>query len=192
MLTKVKVMFFPVVQYGCASWTIKKTEHQITDVIELWCWRRLLDNKEIKPVNPKVNQPWRFIERTDAEAEVPIVWPPGVKIQLIGIDSDAGKDWDESRRRSWVTEDEIVGWHHWLHGCKSEQTPEDSERQGNLGCCSPQGHRVRYDLVTEQHCIFYILVGSKVINPLSFLVLLNLCSLSFSWLNFLLEDYQFH
>ena len=151
-----------------------------------------LDNKEIKPVNPKGNQPWIFIERTDAGGEVPIVWPPDVKSQLIGIDPDPGKYWDESRRRRWATEDEMVGWHHWLHGYKSEQTPEDSERQGSFGCCSPQGGRVGNDLVTEQQCIFYILVGSKVITPLSFLVLLNLCSFSFSWLNFLLEDYQFH
>ena len=136
--------------------------------------------------------PWIFIERTDAEAEAPIFWPPNLKGWLIGKDPDAGKDWDESRRRRWATEDEMVGWHHWLHGYKSEQTPEDSERQGSFGCCSPQGGRVGNDLVTEQQCIFYILVGSKVITPLSFLVLLNLCSFSFSWLNFLLEDYQFH
>ena len=113
-----------------------------------------LDSKEIKPVNPKGNQPWRFIETTDAEAEVPILWPPDVKSQLIGIDPDAGKDWDESRRRRGVTEDEMVGWHHWLNGCKSELTPEDRERQGRLGCRSPQGCRTGYDLVTEQQCIF--------------------------------------
>ena len=95
-----------------------------------------------QPVNPKGNQPWIFIERTDAEVEVPIVWPTDVQSQLIGIDPDFGKDRDESRRRRWATEDEMVGWHHWLHGFKSEQTPEDSERQGSFGCCSPQGGRV--------------------------------------------------
>ena len=80
LLTKVhlvKAMVFPVVMYGCKSWTIKKTECQRTDAFELWCWRRLLrilDCKEIKPVNPKGNQPRLFIERTDAEAEAPILW----------------------------------------------------------------------------------------------------------------------
>ena len=98
-----------------------------------------LDNKDIKPVNPKGNQPWRFIERTDAEGEVPTVWPPDVKSQLIGIDPDPGKDWDESRRRRWATEDKMVGWHHWLNGYKFEQAPGDSEQQGSLECCSPWG-----------------------------------------------------
>ena len=72
-------MVFPVVMYGYESWTIKKAEHQRTDAFELWCWRRLenpLDCKEIKPVNPKGNQPWIFTGRTDAEAEAPVLWPP--------------------------------------------------------------------------------------------------------------------
>ena len=71
----VKAMIFPVVVYGCESWTIKKAEHQRTDSFELRCWRRLLrvSSKEIKPVNSKGNQPWLFIERTDAEAEAPIL-----------------------------------------------------------------------------------------------------------------------
>ena len=68
----VKAMVFPVVRYGCESWTIKKTEHRRTDAFELWCWRRLLkspwDCKEIKPVHSKGNQSWIFIARTDAEA----------------------------------------------------------------------------------------------------------------------------
>ena len=85
MLTKVhivKVMVFPVAVYACQSWTIKKAEHQRTDAFELWCWRRLLrvlDCKEIKPVNPKGNQSCIFIGRTDAEAEAPILWPPDAK-----------------------------------------------------------------------------------------------------------------
>ena len=72
----VKAMVFPVVMYGCESWTIKKAECRRIDAFELWCWRRLLDCKEIKPVNPKGNQSWRFIGRTDAEGETPILWPP--------------------------------------------------------------------------------------------------------------------
>ena len=78
----VKVMVFPVVMYGCESWTIKEAEHQRIDAFELWCWRRLeslLDCKEIQPVHPKGNQSWVFIGRTDAEAEMPIFWPPDVK-----------------------------------------------------------------------------------------------------------------
>ena len=74
----VKAMAFPVVMYECESWTIRKAEHQRIDAFELWCWRRLwrvLDCKEIKPVNPKGNQSPIFIGRTDAEAEASILWP---------------------------------------------------------------------------------------------------------------------
>ena len=92
----VKTVFFSVGMYECESWTIKKAEYQTTDAFELWCWRRLLsplDSKEIKPVNPKGDQSWIFIGRTDAEAEAPILWPPDAKSQLIRKDPDAGKDW---------------------------------------------------------------------------------------------------
>ena len=77
----VKAMVFPVVMYGCESWTIKKVEHQRIHAFELWCWRRLessLDCK-IQPVHPKGDQSWVFIGRTDIEAETPILWPPHVK-----------------------------------------------------------------------------------------------------------------
>ena len=76
----VKAMVFPVVMYGCESWTVKKAEHQRIDGFELWCWRRrLVDCKEIQPVHPKGDQYWVFIGRTDAEAETPILWPPHMK-----------------------------------------------------------------------------------------------------------------
>ena len=75
----VKAVVFPVVMYGCERWTIKKAEHQKTDAFELWCWRRLLDCKEIQPVHPKGNQSWVFTGKTDAEAETLILWPPDVK-----------------------------------------------------------------------------------------------------------------
>ena len=68
-------MVFPVVTYGCESWTIKKAEHRRIDAFELWCWRTLLDCKE----NPKGNQSWVFIGRTEVEAETPIFWPPDAK-----------------------------------------------------------------------------------------------------------------
>ena len=71
----VKAMVFPVVMYGCASWTIKKAEHQKIDAFELWCWRTLLDCKEIKPVNTTGDQSWIFIGRAYAEAEGPVLWP---------------------------------------------------------------------------------------------------------------------
>ena len=90
----VKAMVFPVVMYGCESWTVKKAEHQRID-FELWCWRRLLrvpwtarrSNQSIlKEINPE------YSGRTDSEAEAPILWPPDANSQLIGKDPDAGKD----------------------------------------------------------------------------------------------------
>ena len=78
----VKAMIFPVVIYGCESWTVKKAERQRIDAFELWCWRRLespLDCKEIQPVDSEGDQPWMFFGRTDAEAETPILWPPHAK-----------------------------------------------------------------------------------------------------------------
>ena len=78
----VKAMVFPVVRYGCESWTVKKAEHRRTDAFELWCWRRLLrvsDCKEIQPVHPKGDQPWDFFGRNDAKAETPVLWPPDAK-----------------------------------------------------------------------------------------------------------------
>ena len=78
----VKAMVFPVVMYGCESWTVKKAECRRIDAFELWCWRRLespLDCKEIQPVHCKGNQSWVFIGRTDVEAETPILLPPDAK-----------------------------------------------------------------------------------------------------------------
>ena len=78
----VKAMVFPVIMYGCESWSVKKAEHQRINAFELWCWRRLLsplDCKKIQPVHPKRDQSWVFIGRTDAEAETLILWPPHAK-----------------------------------------------------------------------------------------------------------------
>ena len=96
-----------------------------------------LDCKEIKQVHPNGNQPWIFIERTDAEAEAPILWPPDVKSWLIGKDPDAGKDWGQEEKG--VAEDEMVGWHHRLSGHEFEQTPGDREGQVSLVCCNRWG-----------------------------------------------------
>ena len=118
----VKAMVFPVVMYGCDSWTIKKAEHWRIDTFELWCWRRLLESplesKDIKPVNPKGNQPWIFIGRIDAEAEAPILGPPDVKSRFTGKNPDSGKDWGQGEKA--VTEDEMVEWHHRLDGHEFE------------------------------------------------------------------------
>ena len=84
-----------------------------------------LDCKEIKPVNPKGNQPWFFIERTDAEAEASVLWPPDTKSLHVGKDPDAWKDWEQEEKG--MTEDEIVGWHHGLNGLEFEKTPGDGE-----------------------------------------------------------------
>ena len=93
-----------------------------------------LDCKEIKPVNPKGNQSWIFIGRTDAEAEVPILWPSDGKNWLIGKDPDAGKDWRWEEKGT--TEDEMVGWHHQLDGHKFDQAPGVGDGQGGLACCN--------------------------------------------------------
>ena len=90
-----------------------------------------LDCKEVRPINPKRNQPWIFIERTIAKAEAPILWPPDVKNWLIGKDPDAGKDW---RQEKGITEDEMVGWHHRLDR-------HEFDGQGSLACYSLWGHK---------------------------------------------------
>ena len=115
----VKTIVFPVVMYVWESWNIKKFEEcRRIDAFQLWCWRRLLrvprGCNELELVNPKRNQSWIFIGRTDAEAEIPILWPPDVKNWLIWKDPNAGKDWKQEEKGP--TEDEMVGWQHRLNG----------------------------------------------------------------------------
>ena len=98
-----------------------------------------LDCKEIQPVHPKGGRTWIFIGRTDAEAEVPVLWPPDVKNWLIGKDPDAGKDWRQEEKG--MTEDEMVGWHHWLNGHEFEQALGVGDGQGSLVYCNPCGHK---------------------------------------------------
>ena len=95
-----------------------------------------LDSKEIQPVHPKGDQSWIFIGRTDVVAEAPILWPPDVKSWLIGKGPDAGKHWRWEEKG--MTEDEMVGWHHWLDGHGFEQALGDGDGQGGLACCSPR------------------------------------------------------
>ena len=118
----VKAMVFPGVMYGCESWTVKKAECRRIDAFEVWCWEKTLESpldcKEIQPVNPKRNQSWIFIGRTNVEAETPTFRPPDVKSWLIRKDRDAGKDWRWEEKGT--TEDEMVGWHHQLNGREFE------------------------------------------------------------------------
>ena len=107
-----------------------------------------LDSKEIKPVNREGNQLWIFIERTDAEVEAPILWPPDAKSWFIGKDPDAGKD--SKQEEKGMIGEEMDGWHHQLEGHEFEQAPRDGEGQGSLVCCSPWGHRVGSNSATEQ------------------------------------------
>ena len=118
------------------SWALKNW-HFWTVVLEKTL-ESPLDCKEIQLVHPKGNQSWIFIGRTDAEAETPILWPPDAKNWLPGKDPDAGKDWRQEEKR--MTEDEMVGWRHWLIGYEFEQTPGVGDGQGGLAGCSPWGH----------------------------------------------------
>ena len=111
-----------------------------------WCFQTVvlektlknpLDCKEIKPVNPKGNQPWIFIGRIVAEA--PTLWPPHAKSWLIGKDSDAGRDWGQEDKGT--TEDEMAGWHHQLDGRESDWTPGVGDGCGGLACCNSWGRK---------------------------------------------------
>ena len=137
----VKAMVFPVIMCGCEIWTIKKAEHQNN-----WCFWTVvlektlespLDCKEIQQVNPKGNQSWIFIVKTNAEAEATILRVPNVKNWLIWKDPDAEKDWNQEGKGT--TEDKMVGWHHWLDGHEFEQALGAGDEQGSLVYCSLWG-----------------------------------------------------
>ena len=99
----------------------------------------LLDCKVIQRVHSKGNQSWIFIGRTYAQAKTPLLWPPDVKNCLIRKDPDAGKDWGQEEKG--MTEDETVGWHHWLDGHEFEKALGVGDGQGILVCCSPWGRK---------------------------------------------------
>ena len=139
-----KAMIFPVVIYGCENWTIKKAEHWRIDAFELWGWRRLLKVpwtakrstqsilKEISPeyslellmlkLKLKLQYFGHLMQRADSLEKTP----------------DAGKDW---RQEKEMTEDEMIGWHHWLHAHEFEEASGIGDGQGSLACCSPWGHK---------------------------------------------------
>ena len=121
-------------------------DHKETWAPKNWCFWTVvlekilegyLDNKMIKPVNPKGNQSWIFIGRTDAETKAPVLWPPDRKNWFIRKDPDAGKDWRQEEKG--MAEDEMVGWHHQLDGHEFEYAPGIEDRQGSLVCCSLSG-----------------------------------------------------
>ena len=134
-----KPMVFPVVMYGCMRWTIKKESLAPKN----WCfWIMVLEKtlesplncKEIQPVHPKGNQSWIFTGRTDVEAAALLLWPPDAKDWITGKDPDAGKDWRQEEKG--MTEDEMVGWHHWLDGHEFEQAQGVGDGQGCLAYSS--------------------------------------------------------
>ena len=143
-------MVFPVVMYGCESWTIKKAEHWRIDAFELWCWRRLLRvpwTARIQPVHSKGNQFWIFIGRTDAEAETPILWLPDAKNWLIEKTLILGKI-ESGRRR------DDRGWDGWMASPTRWTWVWVSSRSwwwtGKPGLLQSMGsQRVGHDWVTE-------------------------------------------
>ena len=167
----VKAMVFPVVMYGCKSWTIKGW------VLKNWCFWTVvlektlenpLDCKEIKPVNLKGNDSWIFIGRTNAEAETPVLWSPDVKSRCIEKDPDAGKDWRQEEKG--LTEDGMVGWHHQLNGHEFEQAPgvRDGQEAWRAVVHRVTKSRTRLSDWTELNWVSYMLFFIVFCNTVSF------------------------
>ena len=135
-------MVFPVVVYRCESWTMKKAEQRRIDVFELWCWRRLLrgpwtaqrsNQSFLKKINPEYSLVGLMLK-----LKLQYFGHLMQRAALLEKDPDAGKDWRQEEKG--MTEDEMIGWHHWLDGHEFEQAPEVGDGQGSLACCSPWGH----------------------------------------------------
>ena len=135
----VETVVFPVVMYGCESWTVKKAEHWRIDAFELWCWRRLLrvpwtarrSNQSIlKEINPEYS-----LERLKLKYFGLLMW----RADSLEKDPNDGKDWGQEEKGT--TEGEMVEWHHQLNGHEFEQALGDGEGQGRLVCCSEWGHK---------------------------------------------------
>ena len=139
----VKAMVFPVVMYGCESWTMKKAEHWRIDAFELWCWRRLLRvswtaRRSNQSILKEISPGGSSLEGLRLKVKLKLLWPPDAKSWLIGIDPDAGKDWGQVEKG--MTENEMFGWHHQLNGHEFGQIWEVGDGQEGLACCSPWGH----------------------------------------------------
>ena len=139
----VKAMVFPVVMYGCESWTLKKAERWRIDAFELWCWRRLLkvpwtarrsNQSSLKEINSEYS-----LEGLMLKLETSILWPPDAKNWLTGKDPDAGEDWRQEEKG--MTEGEMVERHQWLDGHEFEQAPGVGDEQGSLACSTPWGRK---------------------------------------------------
>ena len=146
---QLEIIIVSKVNYGFSSshvW-MWELDHKESWLPKNWCfWTVMLEKTlespldcKIKPVNPKGNQSWIFIGRTDDEAEAPLFWPPNVKNWLIRKDLDAGKDWRQEEKGT--TEDEMSGRHHRLDGHEFKQDPGVGDGQGSPACCSPWGHK---------------------------------------------------
>ena len=144
MVCIVKAMIFPVVMYGCESWTIKKAECQRIDDFKLWCWRRLLkvpwtawrSNQSIlKEINTEHSLEG-LILKLKLQYFGHLMWRADSLEKTLMLGKIEGK-----RRRRANRGWEGVRWHHWLNGHESEQTPGHSEGQGSLACCSLWGHK---------------------------------------------------
>ena len=136
------MLVFPVVMYGCESWTVKKAEHQRIDAFELWCWRRLLrvpwtgrkSNQSIlKEISPRCSLEGLMLKlKLQYLGHLMQSW-------LIGKDSEAGRDWEQEEKGT--TEDEMAGWHHRLYGREFEWTLGVGDGQGGLACCDSWGRK---------------------------------------------------
>ena len=160
--------------YGFSSGHISMwvLDHKENWALKNWClWTVVfektlespLDCKEIQPVHPKGNQSWVFIGRTDAEAEIPILWPPYAKNGLLEKDLDARKDW--RREEKGITEDEMVGWHHGLNGHEFEQALGVGDGQGGLVCCGPWG-RKGSDMIKQLNWLIAALAAEPSGKPI--------------------------
>ena len=153
----VKAMVFPVIMYGCESWTIKKAEHWRTDAFELWCWRRLLrvpwtarwSNQSIlRDISPEYS-----LEALTLKLKLQyfghLMWRTNSLEKTLMLGKIEGR-----RRKKGMTWNKMIGWHHCLNGHEFEQAPEDGKGQGCLACYSPWGCRMGHDWATEQQPLF--------------------------------------
>ena len=148
----IEAVVFPVVMYGCESWTVKKAEHWRINAFELWCWRRLL---RVPWTARRSNQ--SILKETSPECSLEGLMLR-LKLQYFGhlmrrvdsLENDAGRDWGQVEKGT--TEDEMAGWHHWLDAREFGWTPGVGDGQGGLACCDSWG-RKESDTTEQQNWI---------------------------------------